>query len=727
MKRTLVALALASAFSCTAVCAANLTTPITWDSLAADAKDHTKWDASNLDDTNSLKDPSVSGDHILNTVTSFDGAMFLGAVPSTTTSYQYAIYGIYTNGEDFTLGENAVLYVVGHEDALSDTVGLANVWNQKLSVTNKGSVWVDGAGSEQRTIGLGVNPGGTIANEGSIHVKGGAYGMIAWNQPDDAVTIENSGEIVVEDAGSTGILANGTVNEDVGKYNVIRNTGKITAVDGATAISALGQGTDVRLEGNSSVEGAVKLGEQTNLTIALAADNENTQLELVGERIGTLTLTDSDVEFTGDQQAYSFEQINSTGSSELRLVGNDRTMQADAVNGTLSIYSDHAGDGTVPVVDVKGVGATDSLSVTFGGNIADTVGSASEVESFFEQNVSVEGDEAGTQGAYSGKIEETVTTGEITYNVDADGNTSTTFTTSTVADSTKELAALNAMAWRTELSTLTDRMGALRTRPSDVGVWARYTGGKLSKDDAWGELKMNTVELGFDMPIGQSPWIFGASFSYGDGDGDFEAGKTDNKKYTLGLYATYMNDSGCFLDIMAKVGQVQSDFDFATTTGVLDSGDVDQMGYIFGVEAGHRFSGDVLFVEPQIGLVYSYLDGDSTTTSNRALDLDSVESLIGRVGFMFGGNFAQERASVYGRAFLAHDFQGDVEGKARALSAGSQWRSFSQELAGTWGEFGIGGTYRMTDSSLLAIDVSKTVGGDIDTDYRFNVLAKYMF
>lgn len=149
-------------------------------------------------------------------------------------------------------------------------------------------------------------------------------------------------------------------------------------------------------------------------------------------------------------------------------------------------------------------------------------------------------------------------------------------------------------------------------------AWVRYNGGKLSKDDAWGELKMNTVELGFDMPVGQS-WVLGASFSYGDGDGEFEAGMTDDKKYTLGLYATYMNDSGCFLDIMAKIGQVQSGFNFATTTGVADDGDIDQMGYIFGIEAGHRFSGETLFIEPQIGLVYSYLDSESTTTRREKL------------------------------------------------------------------------------------------------------------
>ena len=131
----------------------------------------------------------------------------------------------------------------------------------------------------------------------------------------------------------------------------------------------------VTLQGQSKVVGAVELGANTDLTIALDANNTNTQLELVGERIGTLTLTDSDVEFTGDQTSYSFAQIATTGTSEMRLIGNGRTMQADDIDGNLSIYSDHAGNGTVPVVDVAGVGESDAVSVTFGGNVADSIGS----------------------------------------------------------------------------------------------------------------------------------------------------------------------------------------------------------------------------------------------------------------------------------------------------------------------------------------------------------------
>lgn len=737
MKKTVIAVALSALFSGAAI-AANLTTPITWDSLAADAQDHTKWDHSNLTEENKLQVPSA-GLAILNNVTEYSGSMYLGGIDvpkDQWTSGGETIYGIYNQtGHDLTLTEDAVLYVRGSaENKESSVVGIGPVWDNAVTVTNKGQIWVDGNGGVQVSA-IGTNPRGHIVNEGLIKVRNGAYGMIVWSGGADynkAVKVENSGRIEVDGKDSFGIRADFDANSELegfegADHNIIVNTGSIISTNGATAISALGAGTDVRLEGKSEVVGAVKLGEQTDLTVALENENNNsTQLELVGEKIRNVTLTDSTVEFTGEQSKYEFESLTSTAGSQINLVGNNRTLKVNNLVGEASFYSDHVGDGKTPVVDVNGVGSQDKVTMVLGGNIADQVSDNTDVAETFNSTIKVT-NESGKDGAYTGRIQETATTGEIIYNRDENGNVTTTFKTSTVEDSTKELAALNALSWRSELSTLTDRMGSIRTQPQNVGAWVRYAGEELEKDDVTATLKMNTVELGVDMPIGQSDWTVGASFSYGDGDGDFDAGATDNKKYTLGLYATYINDYGCFLDIMGKVGKVQSDFEFATTSGVADTGDVDQMGYIFGIEAGKRFSGQTFFAEPSVGLIYSRLDSDSAKTQNRAVKLDAVDSLIARAGTLFGGQFADGRANLYGKAFVLHDFQGDVEGQARALSQGSQWRSFDQELAGTWGEFGVGGTFDFTESSKFYFDVSKTVGGDVDSNYRVNVGAKYTF
>lgn len=643
----------------------------------------------------------------------------------------YTANGLHSTSENVT--NNGLIYVLGGNSDYS-MVGMTGGNENGLTATNAGHIFVDSQNGAQ-VAAIGTTPNGEVVNSGTIEVKGrNSYGVISWpGTSQKPVSIKNTetGTIIAQGEGATAIRvgeAMGVGEEgDFGNLNTIVNEGSVLATNGAKAIVALAKDTQLKLQGQSNVVGVVEMGAETDLIVALENENNNsTQLELKADKLRKVELQDSTLEFTGAQSKYEFDSLSSEGDSQIRLIGNERTLKVNALDGSVSLYSDHVSAGSTPVFAVDGIGADDQLNVTFGGNTADNIGDTSDLINVFNSSVAAT-DDTGNNAAYTGVIAETVTTGEMTYTRDENGNVTTSMKTATVAGSTKEMAALNAMSWRSELSTLTDRMGSIRTQPKNVGSWIRYTGEELEKDDVTATLKMNTVELGVDMPIGQTAWTVGASFSYGDGDGDFDAGSTDNKKYTLGLYATYINEYGCFLDIMGKVGKVQSDFEFATTSGVVDTGDVDQTGYIFGVEAGKRFTGQTFFAEPSVGLIYSRLDSDSTKTQNRAVKLDAVDSLIARAGTLFGGQFADGRANLYGKAFILHDFQGDVEGQAKALSQGAKWRSFEQELAGTWGEFGVGGTYDFTESSKFYFDISKTVGGDVDSNYRVNVGAKYTF
>ena len=720
MKKSLIAVALLSTFAGTALAQGS---GLSWDALEST----TDWTY-----TNGTTFPS-GGILVQNREELAVGeTLFLNATDEGSVGYG-SQNGFSPTSSNAT--NNGIIYVKGNDTQNTSVIGMSAGYIQGFTATNNGEIWVDGGTSAQSSA-IAVTPDNKAVNTGDIYVKNG-YGILHLpeeydDNPTKTVAIENSGTINVEGEGSYAIYTNAQQASEEGTFEgasqqvLVTNSGTIEATSGASAIKATGNNVHVTLKGQSKVVGAVELGENTDLTIALAEDNNNTQLELVGEKIRNVTLKDSTLEFTGNQSTYEFASLSTSGDSQIRLIGNDRTLKVNDLNGSVSLYSDHVSEGSTPVFAVDGIGTGDQLNVTFGGNTADNIGDTSDLINVFNSSVAAT-DDTGNNAAYTGVIAETVTTGEMTYTRDENGNVTTSMKTATVAESTKEMAALNAMAWRSELSTLTDRMGSIRTQPKNIGSWIRYTGEELEKDDVTATLKMNTVELGVDMPIGQTAWTVGASFSYGDGDGDFDAGSTDNKKYTLGLYATYINEYGCFLDIMGKVGKVQSDFEFATTSGVVDTGDVDQTGYIFGVEAGKRFTGQTFFAEPSVGLIYSRLDSDSAKTQNRAVKLDAVDSLIARAGTLFGGQFADGRANLYGKAFILHDFQGDVEGQAKALSQGAKWRSFEQELAGTWGEFGVGGTYDFTESSKFYFDISKTVGGDVDSNYRVNVGAKYTF
>ena len=720
MKKSLIAVALLSTFAGTALAQGS---GLSWDALEST----TDWTY-----TNGTTFPS-GGILVQNREELAVGeTLFLNATDEGSVGYG-SQNGFSPTSSNAT--NNGIIYVKGNDTQNTSVIGMSAGYIQGFTATNNGEIWVDGGTSAQSSA-IAVTPDNKAVNTGDIYVKNG-YGILHLpeeydDNPTKTVAIENSGTINVEGEGSYAIYTNAQQASEEGTFEgasqqvLVTNSGTIEATSGASAIKATGNNVHVTLKGQSKVVGAVELGENTDLTIALAEDNNNTQLELVGEKIRNVTLKDSTLEFTGNQSTYEFASLSTSGDSQIRLIGNDRTLKVNDLNGSVSLYSDHVSEGSTPVFAVDGIGTGDQLNVTFGGNTADNIGDTSDLINVFNSSVAAT-DDTGNNAAYTGVIAETVTTGEMTYTRDENGNVTTSMKTATVAESTKEMAALNAMAWRSELSTLTDRMGSIRTQPKNIGSWIRYTGEELEKDDVTATLKMNTVELGVDMPIGQTAWTVGASFSYGDGDGDFDAGSTDNKKYTLGLYATYINEYGYFLDIMGKVGKVQSDFEFATTSGVVDTGDVDQTGYIFGVEAGKRFTGQTFFAEPSVGLIYSRLDSDSAKTQNRAVKLDAVDSLIARAGTLFGGQFADGRANLYGKAFILHDFQGDVEGQAKALSQGAKWRSFEQELAGTWGEFGVGGTYDFTESSKFYFDISKTVGGDVDSNYRVNVGAKYTF
>ena len=148
-------------------------------------------------------------------------------------------------------------------------------------------------------------------------------------------------------------------------------------------------------------------------------------------------------------------------------------------------------------------------------------------------------------------------------------------------------------------------------------------------------------------------------------------------------------------------------------------------GVVLGIETGHRWDIQNFFVEPQIQLTYSYLRPDDFTTSlNRNIKFEDMDSLIARVGVMAGMKFAEERGAAYVKASYNHDFLGDVEG---FYSYEGSTRHFKDEMDDNWGEVSLGATYNVTDSVHTFLDVGTGFGGDIDQKWRVNLGARYVF
>ncbi len=289
-----------------------------------------------------------------------------------------------------------------------------------------------------------------------------------------------------------------------------------------------------------------------------------------------------------------------------------------------------------------------------------------------------------------------------------------------------EVSTLGLHIWRNEINDMNKRLGELRdSRGRANGIWARvYTGqaeiGSLSVENDY-----TAFQFGYDRQV--SPNVFvGAAFSYTDGDSDFAVGNADNKIYALTAYGSYVADSGLFVDVTAKYGRLENDFDIALADGTKSSGDYDANAFSMSAEAGWRYGlTDMFFVEPQVEMMYGFVeDVDYTTSTGLAVHHDKADTFIGRAGFMLGAKCPNDKGNAYVRTSVLHDFLGEAD---YAFAKNGDVRHLSNDLGGTWYEFGIGANFNWTGNLHSYLDVETSTGGEVDTDYRINVGIRYGF
>ena len=298
---------------------------------------------------------------------------------------------------------------------------------------------------------------------------------------------------------------------------------------------------------------------------------------------------------------------------------------------------------------------------------------------------------------------------------------------SDITQQTIDLASESLVAWRNETTTITDRLAALRGNTADFGTWVRWNGGAYKYDDRNMKNEFNTIEAGGDVKVGDS-WILGASFSYTEGDGTLDAGTADSDTYAGALYALWTGRKGSFVDMVMKAGRLNTDFELANHEGGgHDEGSIDRTGFILGLETGHRFVLPAhFFVEPQIQLLYSRLSSVDEVTSERRLELEASDSLIGRVSVMAGLNCPNDRGTVWLKASALRDFRGDVDGVS-AMADGKAPFAFHEELDQNWAELALGADFRVSDNLYAFVDAQKSFGGDIELDWRANVGARFVW
>lgn len=638
------------------------------------------------------------------------------------------------NGTHLTMGgADTDISIEAH--AAGETIGVLAMQETGsktggASVDIKGnSLSINAISDTNDSIGIHVQNGSTAAEDHKATVNVDVENTTIHAKT--ALSVLSQGVLNVNSNlvtnGKNAILTRGnsTVNINTnGKHttnlngDIVFDYDKTTNVDSDVNVNLSGEGS--QWTGNTRVDWANDSGKPDEETLAVTG----MKLNLSDGATWTPTAVKDKV---ADKSGSNYVALN-----QLSIDNGVVNLDSDKLDANSPVKVENiSGNGTITtnsldnklVIDTKA--ADTKLKVEGSGEIGDRIlaGEATleELAGTAKMGDKTASDEVGTQNG--------IIAGRMFAKVRADGTIdASTFKRAVQPhnQAVSSMANLSLMTWRQENNDMNKRLGEVRASEGSQGIWARMARGQ-SKYGAQGiKNQYNYYQLGYDSKISDD-WILGGAFTYTDGDSSYTNGSGTNKHTGFAVYGSNLRDDGSFIDLIAKYAHMKNDFD---VNGGVGSGDYSTNGLSFSAEYGKRFQQEGYWIEPQAELTYGRVSSADFTTKRGArvakVHQDSMDSLVGRLGFSLGKDIKQ--GNVYVRASYLYDFKGETWEQMTSETVGSDRAPvYKTDLGGGWWEFGVGTNLNLGHDTHFYLDVETTAGGDVDTPWQWNAGVRYSF
>jgi outer membrane autotransporter protein len=285
--------------------------------------------------------------------------------------------------------------------------------------------------------------------------------------------------------------------------------------------------------------------------------------------------------------------------------------------------------------------------------------------------------------------------------------------------------------WYGELSSLRSRMGELRLGTAQGGLWSRAYGNKYNLSTGAGvayKQRQGGLSIGADaaLPVADGHALVGAIAGSSRSDLDLQAGTSGKvDSYYVGLYGTWVADSGYYADAVVKFNRFQNASDVRMSDGTRTDGDYSNHGLGVSVETGRRIKlGKTVTVTPFVqvsalkvqGEKY-HLDNGMQARSNKA------DSLVGKVGAMVGQRLPLDTGGsvdYYVKAAMAHEF-------ANGNTVQVNGNRFNSDLSGSRGELGVGLAVQVSERLQVHTELDYAKGRHLEQPLGVNVGVRYSF
>lgn len=424
------------------------------------------------------------------------------------------------------------------------------------------------------------------------------------------------------------------------------------------------------------------------------------------QSVNNLTLNNGGrVRLGGDQEYFQLNVANLSGSGTFEIGTDFNKRISGLVNVTESAAGDHqlrvSSTGLDPVID-------SSIKV-----VQSVAGSA--------QYALVNGQ---------------VDVGAFTYRLVKEGNDWYLEPDKTVVSTpTRAVMAISAVAPTViygETVLLNNRMGDLRVNGGQTGGWARSFGSQYSiSNNAYGNgytQNQYGFSMGVDTPvqIAGERVLLGVFAGYSKSNLDLSLGSSGEIDSTsIGLYGTWLGDSGYYLDTVAKLNHFRNDAKVTMSDGRQAEGHYNNLGASASVEFGkHIDIRDGYYAEVFTQWQAASVQGkDFSLDNGLKADADTTRSMLGKAGATLGRGMTLSNGSVlqpHIRAAFVHEFVKNNEVRVND-------NKFNNDLSGRQFEVGAGASWTLNDRWQLHAELDTSKGDNVTKDFGVNMGAHYTF
>lgn len=280
-----------------------------------------------------------------------------------------------------------------------------------------------------------------------------------------------------------------------------------------------------------------------------------------------------------------------------------------------------------------------------------------------------------------------------------------------------------------EMQTLMQRMGDVRQGKTGGNVWLRGMDGRFSgfNNGKLSQFSMNYTgyQFGVDKRLSDDlPIYLGLFMGATEGSPHYRDGDGNTKSEHFGIYGTWLNDAGFYLDGVVKFNRLKNQFNVSDTQNNRITGNGVSSGLSGSLEAGKKFSfSDELtgfYLEPQLKLTAGHQDGSSLRASNGLnIKLSSYKSMMGRASVLAGYEVNQSnyKLNTYVKTGVLREFDGDA---AYALNGSDEHLSFK----GNGWNNGVGASAQISNHTLFVeadmVDGNRFNQRQVNAGYRFS-------